>query len=86
MNEEYADFREWLKNTKSLSKDSADDVVSRIKRAKSIMEIDLPVDIDTLLFYFIGKPAFKTLTTTVKSQLKRAIKLYKEFNSKYKLN
>jgi DNA (cytosine-5)-methyltransferase 1 len=82
MNEEYADFREWLKNTKSLSKDSADDVVSRIKRAKSIMEIDLPVDIDTLLFHFIGKPAFKTLTITVKSQLKRAVKLYKEFNSK----
>ena len=82
MNQEYVDFREWLKNTKSLTKDSADDVVSRIKRAKAIMEIDLPVDIDTLLFHFIGKPAFKTLTTTVKSQLKRAIKLYKEFNPK----
>jgi DNA (cytosine-5)-methyltransferase 1 len=82
MNEEYSDFKEWLKNTKSLSKDSADDVVSRIKRAKSIMEIDLPIDIDTLLFHFIGKPAFKTLTTTVKSQLKRAIKLYKEFDPK----
>jgi DNA (cytosine-5)-methyltransferase 1 len=82
MNEEYSDFREWLKTTKSLSKDSADDVVSRIKRAKSIMEIDLPIDIDTLLFHFIGEPAFKTLTTTVKSQLKRAIKLYKEFNPK----
>ncbi|MDR2758324.1 MAG: hypothetical protein LBB78_02990 [Spirochaetaceae bacterium] len=82
MNEEYSDFREWLKNTKSLSKDSATDVVSRIKRAKAIMEIDLPIDIDTLLFHFIGKPAFKNLATTVKSQLKRAIKLYKEFNSK----
>jgi DNA (cytosine-5)-methyltransferase 1 len=79
MNEEYADFLEWLKNTKNFTKDSANDVVSRIKRAKSIMEIDLPIDTDTLLFHFIGKPAFKCLTTTVKSQLKRAIKLYKEF-------
>jgi DNA (cytosine-5)-methyltransferase 1 len=79
MNEEYANFREWLQNTKSLTKDSADDVVSRIKRAKSIMEIDVPINIESLLFHFMGKPAFKALTMTVRSQLKRAIKLYKEF-------
>jgi DNA (cytosine-5)-methyltransferase 1 len=81
MNEEYADFREWLQNAKSLSKDSADDVVSRVKRAKSIMEINVPLDVDTLLFHFMGKPAFKALTITVRSQLKRAIRLYKEFNA-----
>jgi DNA (cytosine-5)-methyltransferase 1 len=79
MNEEYNDFREWLQNTKSFAKASADDVVSRIKRAKTIMEIDVPLDIETLLFHFMGKPAFKNLTTTVKSQLKRAIKLHREF-------
>ena len=79
MNEDYADFREWLQNTKSLTKNSAEDVVSRIKRAKNIMEIDIPIDIETLLFHFIGKTTFKALTPTVKSQLKRAIKLYKEF-------
>jgi DNA (cytosine-5)-methyltransferase 1 len=79
MTEEDPDFWEWLQNKKSLTKNSADDVVSRIKRAKSIMEIDVSVDIETLLFHFTGKPVFKDLTTTVKSQLKRAIKLYKEF-------
>jgi DNA (cytosine-5)-methyltransferase 1 len=79
MNEEYTAFREWLISTKSLTKDSADDVISRVKRAKSIMAIDISVDADTLLFHFIGKPDFKALTATVKSQLKRAIKLYKEF-------
>jgi DNA (cytosine-5)-methyltransferase 1 len=81
MTEEYADFREWLQNTKSLTKDSAADVVSRIKRAKNIMDLDVPVDIETLLFHFIGKPAFKSLTITVRSQLKRSIKLYREFKS-----
>jgi DNA (cytosine-5)-methyltransferase 1 len=81
MTEEYADFREWLQTTKSLTKDSAADVVSRIKRAKNIMDMDVPLDIETLLFHFIGKPAFKALTTTVKSQLKRSIKLYREFKS-----
>jgi DNA (cytosine-5)-methyltransferase 1 len=80
MNGEYADFKEWLISEKSLTKNSADDVISRIRRAKSIMEIDVPLDINTLLFHFMGKPAFKILTATVKSQLKRAIKLYKEFN------
>jgi len=79
MNEEYSDFREWLQNIKLLTKNSAEDVVSRIKRAKNIMEVDVPIDIETLLFLFMGKPAFKALTATVKSQLKRAIKLYKEF-------
>jgi len=81
MNEEYADFLEWLQNTKFLTKNSAEDVVSRIKRAKNIMELDIPIDIETLLFHFMGKPVFKGLTITVKSQLKRAIKLYKEFKS-----
>jgi hypothetical protein len=75
MNGEYADFWKWLQNTKSLTKDSADDVVSRIKRVKNIMDIDVPLDIETLLFHFIGKPAFKVLTLTVKSHLNRAIKL-----------
>ena len=81
MNEKYANFCEWLQKTKSLTKDSAEDVVSRIKRAKNIMELDIPIDIETLLFHFMRKPKFKALTTTVKSQLKRAIKLYKEFKS-----
>jgi DNA (cytosine-5)-methyltransferase 1 len=81
MSEEYIAFRKWLIDVKSLAENSADDVISRIKRAKSIMEIDVPIDIDTLLFHFIGKPAFKALTVTVKSQLKRSIKLYKEFKS-----
>jgi hypothetical protein len=67
-----------LQSTKSLTKNSAEDVVSRIKRAKSIRELDIPIDIETLLFQFTGKHVFKALTSTVKSQLKRAIKLYKE--------
>ena len=75
------DFQTWLQNTKSLTKNSATDVVSRIKRAKKIMDIDVPIDIETLLFHFTGKPTFKALTITVKSQLKRAIKLYMEFKS-----
>jgi hypothetical protein len=79
MNEDYSVFCEWLRNTKSLTKKSADDVVSRVKRAKTIIDVDAPVDIDTLLFHFMGKSAFKALTITAKSQLKRTVKLYKEF-------
>jgi len=81
IDERYTSFFNWLIATKSLSDNSASDVVSRIKRAKTIMDIDVPIDIETLLFHFTGKPAFKILTTSVKSQLKRAIKLYKQFDS-----
>jgi DNA (cytosine-5)-methyltransferase 1 len=64
-----------------MSEKSAGDVISRLKRAKSIMDFDIPVDVETLLFHFSGKPAFKVLTQTVRSQLKRAIRLYKEFET-----
>ncbi|MDR2602787.1 MAG: hypothetical protein LBC53_10140 [Spirochaetaceae bacterium] len=79
MNENYYAFCEWLQTTKALTKKSANDVVSRLKRAKNIIDVDVPVDIDALLFNFTRKTGFKALTTTVRSQLKRAIKLYREF-------
>jgi DNA (cytosine-5)-methyltransferase 1 len=81
MNEQYTELRQWLIDSKSMSEDSAGDVISRLKRAKTIMDFDVPIDVETLLFHFMGKPAFKQLTQTVKSQLKRAIRLYKEFNN-----
>ena len=81
MDEQYTPLFQWLIADKSLTENSANDVISRIKRAKTIMDIDFPIDTDTLLFHFTGKPAFKKLTTTVRSQLKRAIRLYKEFDA-----
>jgi DNA (cytosine-5)-methyltransferase 1 len=81
MNNEYTVFRAWLIDTKVMSEKSANDVISRLRRAKTIMDFDVPLDVETLLFYFTGKPAFKALTQTVKSQLKRAIRLYKEFSA-----
>jgi len=77
----YTDFQKWLIDTKSMSEKSAGDVVSRLKRANTIIEIDVPLEIETLLFHFSGKSAFKALTQTVRSQLKRAIRLYKEFEN-----
>jgi DNA (cytosine-5)-methyltransferase 1 len=81
MNGEYTDFHKWLMDAKAMSEKSASDVISRLRRAKTIMVFDVPLDVETLLFHFMGKPAFKELTQTVKSQLKRAIRLYKEFNA-----
>jgi DNA (cytosine-5)-methyltransferase 1 len=75
------DGQKWLIETKSMSEKSAGDVISRLKRAKAIMDFDIPIDVETLLFHFSGKNAFKALTQTVRSQLKRAIRLYKEFEN-----
>jgi DNA (cytosine-5)-methyltransferase 1 len=77
----FDNLQKWLIDAKFMSKKSAGDVVSRLKRANTIIEIDVPVEIETLLFHFSGKPAFKALTQTVRSQLKRAIRLYKEFEN-----
>jgi hypothetical protein len=38
MNEDSDAFCEWLQNTKCLTKNSADDVISRVKRAKNIFD------------------------------------------------
>jgi DNA (cytosine-5)-methyltransferase 1 len=81
MDETYTNFLEWLKTEKTLTDDSASDVISRVKRSKTIMEIDVPMETELLLFHFSGKPEFKTLTLTVRSQLKRAVRLYREFKN-----
>jgi DNA (cytosine-5)-methyltransferase 1 len=81
MNGEYTDFHKWLMDGKAMSEKSANDVISRLRRAKTIIVFDVSLDVETLLFHFTGKPAFKELTLTVKSQLKRAIRLYKEFSA-----
>ena len=70
-------FNEWLINEKKLTSKSARDVVSRYVRVssmlgsepKSIQEID----------YLADNDLFIECTKTVKSQLRRAIRLYIEY-------
>ena len=53
------------------------DIVSRAKRANSIMEWN---NEETYLFYLEQQETFKSLTVSVRSQLRKSIKLYQEFS------
>lgn len=55
----------------------ASDIASRAKRADSIMEWN---NEETYLFYLEQRATFKALTVSVRSQLRKSIKLYQEFS------
>lgn len=68
-------FRIWLEN-KNFTKSVVKDIVSRAKRANSILTWR---DEETYLFYLEKEPLFSSLSMYVKSQLRRAIRLYSQY-------
>jgi hypothetical protein len=75
-------FRKWLCTEVGLQNRSAGNVVSRLKRAQNFVNVfDDVCDNDELIFKMTRNPDFKSLTNTVQSQLKRAVLLYREFQS-----
>jgi hypothetical protein len=75
------EFSNWLKSDKLFTDASASDVCSRLRRVVSICPMNLDADLDSNLFALGQKKEFKGLSASVKSQLKRSVKLYKEFQS-----
>lgn len=73
------EFSIWLKSNKGFSDAAANDVSSRLRRACSFYDIDWEADLDSNLFSLGRKEEFKQLTVSVKSQLRRSVKLYAEF-------
>lgn len=74
----YDSFREWLKTEKSMSERSARDTVSRLKRALRIISEE---SITALSTDKLNEAAeFNRLSMFIKSQLRRAIILYQEFD------
>ncbi len=71
------DFSEWLEECKCISHKSSHDVASRLKRSMSILGVD---DIGTEdLNLLESKEEFRCLGMTVKSQLRRSVRLYSEY-------
>ena len=73
------EFCSWLKSNKGFSDAAANDVGSRLRRACSISELDWKADLDSNLFTLSREAEFKLLTVSVRSQLRRSVKLYTEF-------
>lgn len=75
------EFSNWLKANKSYTDPSANNVSSRLRRALSFYEIDWKLDPCSTIFSLEQTEEFKALTVSVKSQLRRAVKLYCEYLS-----
>lgn len=68
-------FREWLKQNSNYSDAVVSDMVSRIKRADSILEW---YDEEVYQFYLERETKYKELSVSVRSQVKKAVKLYRD--------
>ncbi|MBE4907879.1 hypothetical protein IMZ08_07405 [Bacillus luteolus] len=73
-------FKQWLQNEKGLKERSARDVVSRLKRAEKFMDLKYESSYDEIVEKLERNKGYCDLKTAVKPQVKRAIKLYKEYN------
>lgn len=69
-------FKEWLYTTQNFSPAVISDMGSRLKRVDSIKEWN---NEETYLFYLEKEEEFKKLAVSVKSQLRRVVKLYADY-------
>ena len=70
-------FKEWLKNNTEYSDAVIRDTISRMKRADSILEWNTA---DTYLFYLEKEQNFEILSVSVRSQIRKAVKLYSSYS------
>ncbi len=70
-------FNEWLEKEKGFSLRASHDAMSRLKRVQKLLETN---EITAKSLDKLEKVAeFKTLSMSVKSQLRRTIRLYNEY-------
>ncbi len=72
-------FRNWLNTNKCYAPRSISDIISRTQRAFLIQSPKNNIVDDYYLFELERNPTYIDLSNSVKSQIKRAIMLYKEF-------
>jgi len=66
-------FKDWLQANSGYSTDVISDNVSRMRRADSILPYDKS---ETYLFFLERNESFKALSPSVRSQIRKAVKLY----------
>ena len=69
-------FRKWLEDNTTYSDAVISDMSSRIKRADSLLEW---YDDEVYQFYLEQNGQYKLLSVSVRSQIKKAVKLYRQF-------
>lgn len=69
-------FKKWLKDNTTYSVAVISDLSSRVKRADSYLEW---YDDEVYQFYLEQNEEYKSLSVSVRSQIKKAVKLYRQF-------
>lgn len=78
--EHEVEFKAWLGEKRGLKGRSLGDVVSRLRRVASwINVLDTRSDAE-VLFWLTQDPHFEACSTNVKSQMKRALTYYRAFH------
>lgn len=70
-------FKDWLIKNTSYTTAAINDVVSRMNRADKLLEWDGK---ETYIYYLEKSDKFLDLSVSVKSQMRKAVKYYIEFN------
>lgn len=73
---DYTDFKNWLQENTTYSRAVIGDIASRMNRADHILKWN---NSDTYLFYLNKEKAFMGLSVSVRSQIRKAVKLYTEY-------
>lgn len=75
-------FRTWLVEHRGLTDRSAGNIVSRVKRVSKILRANFPpAEVDATLAALKKRSTYRILSTSVRSQLKRAVVLHAEFKA-----
>lgn len=75
-----ADFKGWLRQSRSVSPRGCNDICSRLRRLGALIDMTAVKSTDDLKVSMIRSELTVELTTSVRSQLKRAGTLYLEFS------
>ena len=76
-------FIDWLKDEKKLSTEVAGDTLSRIGRAKKILDFKISNDCESYLKSLHEEALFKSIAPSVQAQIRRAVRLYFEYISEH---
>lgn len=74
--EKYIDFKKWLDKNTPYTEATKRDIISRLRRAEKICEIN---ENPICLFYLSQNKAFMILNVSVKSQMKKAVRIYQQY-------
>lgn len=70
-------FRSWLKTNTAYSDAVISDTISRVKRADGILEWN---DNEVYQFYLERNEIYQSLSVSVRSQIKKAVRLYRTYH------